>query len=187
MIFKTLIPIGAGAAGLMLLAGCATTSSTDCDACSMDAGKTISMSMAPCMDVLGKFTAADVPALGPAEIEVPAGRWTTNATPAPAGLPGKGMAQHPMLYLGEGYNKLFVVNNGKVIWTYSTGRGGEYDDAWMLSNGNILFSRLQYVAEVTPEKKVVWVLEDWADLGPATAVQILDDPGVPENPGESEH
>jgi hypothetical protein len=24
-------------------------------------------------------------------------------------------------------------------------------------------------------------------LGPATAVQILDEPGVPETPGESEH
>ncbi|HEY2759567.1 MAG TPA: hypothetical protein VGI75_02450 [Pirellulales bacterium] len=30
-------------------------------------------------------------------------------------------------------------------------------------------------------------LWDWADLGPSTAVQILDDPGRPENPGESEH
>ena len=58
---------------------------------------------------------------GPAETEVPPGRWTTNASPAPANLPGKGMAQHPMLYIGEGYNKMFVVNDGKVIWTYSTG------------------------------------------------------------------
>jgi hypothetical protein len=36
-------------------------------------------------------------------------------------------------------------------------------------------------------KKVVWVLQDWKDLGPASAVQILDDPGIPEIPGESEH
>jgi len=41
--------------------------------------------------------------------------------------------------------------------------------------------------EVTPDKKVVWVLNDWADLGPATAVQILDDPGIPEMPGQSQH
>jgi hypothetical protein len=47
-------------------------------------------------------------------------------------------------------------------------------------------SRTELV-EVTPDKKVVWVLRDWADLGPATAVQILDDPGIPENPGESQH
>lgn len=36
--------------------------------------------------------------------------------------------------------------------------------------------------EVVPDKMVVWVLQDFADLGPATAVQILDDPGVPEIP-----
>jgi len=42
------------------------------------------------------------------------------------------------------------------VWTYSTGPGNEYDDVWMLSNGNILFTRMQYIAEITPEKKVVW-------------------------------
>ena len=61
-----------------------------------------------------------------------------------------------MLYIGEGYNKIFVVDGGKIVWTYSTGAGWEYDDVWMLSNGNVLFSRMQYVAEVTPEKQVVW-------------------------------
>ena len=61
-----------------------------------------------------------------------------------------------MLYLGEGYNKMFLINQGKVIWTYSTGGGNEYDDVWMLSNGNILFTRMQYLAEVTPKKEVVW-------------------------------
>ena len=35
-------------------------------------------------------------------------------------------------------------------------RGNEYDDVWMLSNGNIVFSRMQYVAEITPKKEVVW-------------------------------
>ena len=40
------------------------------------------------------------------------------------------------------------------------------------------------VLEVTPEKKVVWALRSWtppADLGPATCIQLLDEPGVPEN------
>lgn len=63
------------------------------------------------------------------------------------------MAQHPMLYIGEGYNKILLVNNGKIAWTYSTGPGWEYDDVWMLSNGNILFTRMQYIAEVTPDKR----------------------------------
>jgi hypothetical protein len=207
------------------------------------------------MDALARFTAADVPALGPAEAEVAPGKWTNS--PTPAGLPGKGLGQHPMLYIGEGYNKMFVINDGKIIWTYSTGKGNEYDDAWMLSNGRypikspwaairlkngntlitdendkltrevnskgetvwelgpddlpeqyrfintqtctrlangntIICSRGgngkgPQLVEVTPDKKVAWVLQDWADLGPATAVQVLDDPGIPENPGESEH
>ena len=38
--------------------------------------------------------------------------------------------------------------------------------------------------EVTPEKKVVWALRSWdapADLGPASSIQLLDEPGVAEN------
>jgi hypothetical protein len=38
-----------------------------------------------------------------------------------------------------------------------------------------------------PDKKVVWVLKDWANFGPATAVQVLDDSGIPENPGQLQH
>jgi len=107
----------------------------------------------PLMAQLSRFSAPDVPALSPSETEVaPLNR----DQPIPATLPGKGLAQHPMLYIGEGYNKILLVNDGKVIWTYSTEPGWEYDDAWMLSNGNILFTRMQYIAEVTPEKKVVW-------------------------------
>ena len=115
---------------------------------------TAASSATPCMAQLSRFTAPDVPAMGPAETASPAGRWTNAITPA--GLPGKGLAQHPMLYVGENYTKMFLVNDGKVIWTYQTGPGFEYDDVWMLSNGNILFTRMQYVAEITPEKKVVW-------------------------------
>jgi hypothetical protein len=111
-------------------------------------------SATPCLAQLARFTAANVPTLGPAETVSPAGRWTKS--PPPAGLPGRGLAQHPMLYVGEGYTKMFLVNDGQVIWTYQTGPGNEYDDVWMLSNGNILFTRMQYVAEITPDKQVVW-------------------------------
>jgi hypothetical protein len=107
----------------------------------------------PLMALLDRFTASTVPAMGPAETEVPPLQWDKTT---PAGLPGNGLAQHPMLYVGEGYNKILLVNKGKIIWTYSTGTGWEYDDVWMLSNGNILFTRMQYVAEVTPDKQVVW-------------------------------
>jgi hypothetical protein len=107
----------------------------------------------PLMSQLPRFSAPGVPALGPAEIEVPGRVWDK---PIPAGLPGRGIAEHPMLYIGEGYNRMLLVNDGKIVWQYQTGPGWEYDDVWMLSNGNVLFTRMQYVAMVTPEKRVVW-------------------------------
>jgi hypothetical protein len=107
----------------------------------------------PLMAQLSRFTAADVPSLSPSETEVAQLKWDQ---PIPLGLPGNGMAQHPMLYIGEGYNKILLVDKGKITWTYSTGSGWEYDDVWMLSNGNVLFTRMQYIAEVTPNKQVVW-------------------------------
>ena len=107
----------------------------------------------PCMDALPLFTAANVPAFAPSEIAC-SEKYTNGISRS--GLPGKGLAQHPMLYVGENCNKMFLVKDGKVIWTYQTGGGPEYDDVWMLSNGNILFSRMAYIAEITPDKKVVW-------------------------------
>jgi hypothetical protein len=108
----------------------------------------------PLLSILDRFVGPDVPALGPGEAGPTPRTW-----PAPASfpsLPGRGIAQHPMLYAGEGYNTIFLVNHGKVIWTYSTGRGGEIDDVWMLTNGHVLFARQFRVEEVTPQKEVVW-------------------------------
>jgi hypothetical protein len=59
-----------------------------------------------------------------------------------------------------------------------------------LANGNTIFcsradnGKRPQLVEITPDKKVVWVLQDWKTLGPATAIQVLDDPGIPENPGD---
>ena len=139
--FRSLLVVFSAIGMAAILTGCHTTA-------------TKSSLATPCMAVLDRFTAPDVPAMGPAETESPIGKWTNSVTPA--GLPGNGLAQHPMLYVGENYTKMFLVNNGKVLWTYQTGRGNEYDDVWMLSNGNILFTRMQYIAEITPDKKVVW-------------------------------
>jgi hypothetical protein len=143
MRYRVLSPLAVIAAGFALFAMCSAT-----------LGQTAKPSAAaPLMGLLDRFTAAGVPAMGPSETEVVPLKWDKTTPP---GLPGNGMAQHPMLYIGEGYNKILLVNKGKIIWTYSTGTGWEYDDAWMLSNGNILFTRMQYVAEVTPKKEVVW-------------------------------
>jgi len=113
---------------------------------------------APLLKVLDQFTAPDVPPRGPTEPGPTTRTWWDPATqpstlPAPA---GDGIAQHPMLYAGEGYNTIYLVNNGKVIWTYSSGRGGEVDDIWLLSNGHVLYSRMGFIEEVTPQKKVVF-------------------------------
>ena len=108
---------------------------------------------APLMKVLPQFESPSVPTMGPQELVT---HTFDPGAPPPPGLPGTGMAQHPMLYIGEGNNTIYIVNHGKVIWTYGTGPGYELDDVWMLSNGNILYTRMQYVAEITPDKKVVW-------------------------------
>jgi hypothetical protein len=65
-----------------------------------------------------------------------------------------------------------------------------------LANGNtVIFSstggskredrpNIIQALEVSPDKKLVWVLQDWKNLGPATTAQFLDQPGVPERPGD---
>ncbi len=124
------------------------------------------------METLPKFT-ADVPEIGPEE--QPATQSEPTRFPAPElSRPGNGLAQHPLLFIGEGCNKMFVINNGKIIWTYSTGQGGEYDDAWLLSNGNILFSRMGWAGEVTPQKKLVWRY----NCAPGTEVHTLQPLGL---------
>jgi hypothetical protein len=62
-----------------------------------------------------------------------------------------------------------------------------------LANGNTIFAKPgkgghgPQLIEVTRDKKVAWVLQDWKEIGDAAAVQILDDPDMPEIPGQSEH
>jgi len=80
-------------------------------------------------------------------------------------LPGNGLNQHPFLYCGEMQDKgktdqkMVIVRNGKVDWTYSIPAKEEYGDCTRLSNGNIVFSRRLRVSEVTPEKTIVWNYE----------------------------
>jgi len=107
----------------------------------------------PLLSILNRFSAPDIPALGPDEH--PVDRTWPEPTTAVA-HPGRGLAQHPMLYAGEGYNDILLVNGGKVVWNYFPGAHGEVDDVWMLSNGHILFARQFGVEEVTPQKQVVW-------------------------------
>ena len=93
----------------------------------------------PLMAQLHRFSARNVPELGPEETEVIPKTWHQ---PVPPGLPGKGMAEHPMLYIGEGYNRILLVNKGKIAWTYSTGTGWEYDDTISYPSGSTTAFRL---------------------------------------------
>ena len=109
--------------------------------------------ISPVTRVISRFTAPDIPVLGPGE--EPIERTWAN----PVDLverPGNGISQHPMLYAGEGYNNISLVNNGRVVWNYFTGAHGEIDDVWLLTNGHILFARQFQIEEVTPEKEIVW-------------------------------
>ena len=133
----------------------------------------------PMLGLLDKFTAPDVPAIGPNE-KLQALKPIKQPATMPS-WPGNGLAEHPFVYGGEGYNTISLVKDGKVAWTYQTGGGWEIDDCWMLSNGNVLYTRMQYAEEVTPDKKVVWVIQDWEHLGLGSWIQLLDEPGIPEN------
>ena len=96
-----------------------------------------------------------------------------------------------------------VNQQSKVVWQLTREDVPDYklDNlqlAWRLPDGNTLLNNwvnewngkidrrtapVQAI-EVTPEKKVVWALRSWeppVDLGPATTIQILDQPQAPEN------
>jgi hypothetical protein len=76
------------------------------------------------------------------------------------------------MYLAQGAHRLKNGNTIVANWCGPAGTG-----TWP--------STTQYW-EVTPDKKFVWTVKSWTDpnLGPGSSLQALDDPGVPENPGE---
>jgi hypothetical protein len=95
-----------------------------------------------------------------------------------------------------------VNKQGETVWTFQASDVPEYkcfifQEVNRLANGDTVIcnwcpSDLKdpqqwpgsvQVLEVTPAKKVVWALSEWKDpdLGPASSIQLLDEPGVPEN------
>ncbi len=96
-----------------------------------------------------------------------------------------------------------VDHDGKTIWELTQADIPDYkllgtQTAVRLANGNTIVNNwlnnwskkldlnnapVQAI-EVTPEKKVVWALRSWkgpADLGPATTIQLLDEPALADN------
>ena len=95
-----------------------------------------------------------------------------------------------------------VTRRGDVVWEYAKTDPADYkllnlQLAWRLPNGNTLINNWAnqwsgqidkekptvQALEITPDKKVAWALSAWnePDLGPATTIQILDEPEAPEN------
>ncbi len=96
-----------------------------------------------------------------------------------------------------------VNRKGESVWTLAKTDLPDYkllnlQLAWRLSNGNTLINNWVnswqkqldlsnppvQALEVTPDKKVVWALRSWTaptNLGPATTIQILDEPEALEN------
>jgi hypothetical protein len=96
-----------------------------------------------------------------------------------------------------------VTRRGDAVWTWSPADTPEYkfgslQQAWRLPNGNTVINNwlnewnikpeamagTVQAIEVNPAKQVVWALSSWtepAKLGPATTIQFLDEPSVPED------
>jgi hypothetical protein len=96
-----------------------------------------------------------------------------------------------------------VTRRGDSVWNFSPSdvpnyRFASLQQAWRLPNGDTVINNwanewsksvedgpdtIQAI-EVTPAKEVVWALRSWAppvNLGPATTIQFLDVPSVPED------
>ena len=107
------------------------------------------------------------------------------------------------LISGDGMGYTREVNmKGETVWEFTREDApftiGNTQTANRLANGNTVICNwiagnnntkewvgTVQVFEVTPDKKIVWALSSWdnPDLGPATYIQILDEPGNP-NDGE---
>jgi hypothetical protein len=99
---------------------------------------------------------------------------------------------------GNGYTRE-VNPKGETVWEFTKADApfviGNTQTANRLANGNTVicnwiagnnkteeWAGTVQVFEVNPEKKIVWALSSWEnpDLGPATYIQILDEPGNPD-------
>ena len=123
---------------------------------------------------LDKFTSDRVPEYGDGELtEMDPPFWKVSDQATDPSYPGDGLARYPMVYIGEGCNRIFLIQNGKIIWSYATGKGWELDDIWMLMDGGLLFSHMYWVGLVSPDKKLLWRY----DCDPGTEIHSVQPAG----------
>lgn len=84
----------------------------------------------------------------------------TRAAPAAATRPalpaGRGLAQHDLLYAGEGGRDVRIIRGGKIAWTCRIEEKGGVKDAVMLSSGHVLVAFQSGVMEIGPDRKTTW-------------------------------
>src|SRR5258706_7256211 len=83
--------------------------------------------------------------------------WPADKPFSPSELPGNGLDQHDFFYAGEAHaERMSIVRDGKVIWSYTHPAEGEISDATWLPNGNVLFAHQHGVTEINADKQVIW-------------------------------
>lgn len=76
---------------------------------------------------------------------------------SPINLPGNGLKQHNFFYAGENsVLSMYIIENGKITWSYTHPGKGEISDATLLSNGDVLFPHQFGVTKISHDKKVLW-------------------------------
>ncbi len=113
----------------------------------------------------------------------PAEAQQTTPAAAKAPLPGKGPAQHPFLYAGEWDTRKPQEQSINTQTANRLANGNTVICNWCAGDDNAShWPGTVQVFEVTPDKRVVWALSSWKgpDLGPSTSIQLLDEPGPPE-------
>jgi hypothetical protein len=121
------------------------------------------------------------------------------SVPAPSAWAAVRLRNGNTLISGNQHGYVREVNpKGETVWEIGKDDLPGYplytvQEVSRLANGNTLINNwagslplerwpsVVQLLEVTPDKKVVWALQDWQTLGPASSTQLLDEHGKPEN------
>jgi len=83
--------------------------------------------------------------------------WAQGAAGAKAMTAATELKRHDFFYAGEAQQeRMFIVRNGAVAWSYTYPGKGEISDAELLANGHILFAHQYAVTEIDQRHNVVW-------------------------------
>jgi hypothetical protein len=74
-----------------------------------------------------------------------------------AAAPATDLSRHDFFYAGEAQQeRMFIVRNGSVTWSYIYPGKGEISDAVLLPNGHILFAHQFAVTEIDQQHNLIW-------------------------------